>query len=98
MKFTYVLIGTLCLLCLFIPGNIGLVAQQTTSIQIEQPYLDPNWRPTAYSYLTNDIVVTVPTGFSSGTLVAELQNVTEYDGDSGNTTCTGPGEQDANKI
>ena len=86
MRFTCILIGILCLLCLFNHGNTTLDAQQTTSIQIEQPYLDPNWRPEAGSSLTFEIRVTVPADFSSGTLIAELQNVTHYAGKSGNVT------------
>ncbi len=84
MRFTCILIGILCLLCLFNHGNTTLDAQQTTSIQIEQPYLDPNWRPEAGYSLTFEIRVTVPADFSSGTLIAVLQNVTNYAGKSGN--------------
>lgn len=84
MRFTYVLIGILCLLCLFNHGKTTLDAQQTTSIQIEQPYLDPNWRPKAGLSLTFEIRVTVPADFTSGTLNAVLQNVTNYIGESGN--------------
>ncbi len=94
MKFTFVLIGILCLLCLFNQGNTALDAQQTASIQIEQPYLDPNWRPEAGTSLTFEIRVTVPADFTSGTLIAELQNVTSYEGDAGNSRCTDPGSPD----
>ena len=84
MKFTNVLIGILCLVCLFIQGNTTLVAQQTTSIQIEVSDIAPTWRPYADTDLTFNITVTAPADFSSGTLVAVLQNETNYAGKSGN--------------
>ena len=84
MRFTCILIGILCLLCLFNHGNTTLDAQQITSIQIEVSDLDPNWRPEVNNSLTFEIRVTVPSNFGSGTLVAELLNVTTYRGESGN--------------
>ncbi len=81
---TCILIGILCLLCLFNHGNTTLDAQQITSIQIEVSDLDPNWRPEVNNSLTFEISVTVPADFSSGMLVAELLNVTTYPGASGN--------------
>ena len=99
MRFTPILLGTLCLLCLFNPGNTELVAQQTTSIVIDLPGLenDPllpgnkllplNWLPSGTNddFLTFNINVTVPANFTNGgTLYASLQNVTAYSGKTGN--------------
>ena len=87
MKFTYILLGILCLLCLFNSGNTGLVAQQTPSIDItvtNHETLLQSWRPDPNNDLTFEITVTVPADFDSGTLNAVLQNVTNYTGESGN--------------
>lgn len=91
MKITTILLGTLCLLCLCIPGNVLLEAQQTTSIKVSVPNsstLLQSWRPSADTSLTFEIKVTVPADFSSGTLTASLQNVTNYLGISGNAVNT----------
>ncbi len=95
MKFTYILLGILCLLCLFTPGNTKLVAQQTPSIEIavtNHETLLQNWRPDISNEpdISNDLTfaieITVPTDFNSGKLVATLQNVTQYAGKSGNVS------------
>lgn len=86
MRFTYILIGILCLLCLFNHGNTNLDAQQATSIDIEVSDLDDYWRPSADTSLTFNISVTVPEFFTDGTLNAKLQNVTKYAGKSGNVS------------
>lgn len=88
MRIISILACTLYLLCLFNPGNTILVAQQTTSTDItvvtNHETVLQNWRPYADIYLTFEIEVTVPADFSSGTLVAALQNVTDHPGKSGN--------------
>lgn len=91
MKITTLLLSTLCLICLCIPGNVPLGAQQTTSLQIDvtnSSTLLQGWHPSADTSLTFEIEVTVPADFSSGTLTASLQNVTNYLGISGNAVTT----------
>ena len=91
MKITTIILSTLCLLCLGIPGDVPLEAQQTTSIKVSVPNsstLLQSWRPYADTSLTFEIKVTVPDDFSSGTLTASLQNVTNYLGRSGNAVST----------
>ncbi len=97
MKITTILLGTLCLLSPCISGNVPLEAQQTTSIQIDvtnSSTLLQSWRPSADTSLTFDIKVTVPTDFSSGTLTASLQNMTNYLGSSGNSVSSTQGLMD----
>ena len=88
MKITVMFVGILCLLYIFTLQNATLTAQKSATLEIttNSETLLQNWRPTATNpdYLTFDISVTVPADFSGGTLYAELQNVTNYDGICGN--------------